>query len=202
MMQLANHLQNLESEKHKLRTQVKRLSQENAWLRDELGSTQKKFHECQQINASYSVEIEHLQFFKNVQQFDIDNENSTNQTLSKIDTDSNHQQMNEQDLFNDLFPLDDNDNEQNDPNKFGSYMDQFILPSQSMNGSFISTTNYEIPTRLKTLHNLVIQYVSQGRYEVAIPLCRQALQDLEKTSGHQRKRFLFNHIFGREIHLY
>lgn len=30
----------------------------------------------------------------------------------------------------------------------------------------------------------VIQYASQGRYEVAVPLCKQALEDLEKTSGH------------------
>ncbi|CAG5106966.1 Oidioi.mRNA.OKI2018_I69.chr1.g3082.t2.cds [Oikopleura dioica] len=42
---------------------------------------------------------------------------------------------------------------------------------------------YEIPTRLRTLHNLVIQYASAGRYEVAVPLCKQALEDLEKTSG-------------------
>ena len=39
---------------------------------------------------------------------------------------------------------------------------------------------YEIPARLRTLHNLVIQYASQGRYEVAVPLCKQALEDLEK----------------------
>ena len=31
---------------------------------------------------------------------------------------------------------------------------------------------------------MVIQYASQGRYEVAVPLCKQALEDLEKTSGH------------------
>jgi len=45
--------------------------------------------------------------------------------------------------------------------------------------------NYEIPARLRTLHNLVIQYASQGRYEVAVPLCKQALEDLEKSSGHE-----------------
>ncbi|EDQ88732.1 uncharacterized protein MONBRDRAFT_32673 [Monosiga brevicollis MX1] len=44
---------------------------------------------------------------------------------------------------------------------------------------------YEIPQRLKTLHNLVIQYASQGRYEVAVPLCKQALEDLEKASGRE-----------------
>lgn len=43
---------------------------------------------------------------------------------------------------------------------------------------------YEVPDRLKTLHNLVIQYANQGRYEVAVPLCKQALEDLERTLGH------------------
>lgn len=42
---------------------------------------------------------------------------------------------------------------------------------------------YEIPQRLRTLHNLVIQYAAQGRYEVAVPLCKEALEDLEKVSG-------------------
>lgn len=42
----------------------------------------------------------------------------------------------------------------------------------------------EVPARFRTLHNLVIQYAQAGRYEVAVPLCRQALEDLEKTHGH------------------
>ena len=50
--------------------------------------------------------------------------------------------------------------------------------------SVSANAGYEIPARLRTLHNLVIQYASQGRYEVAVPLCKQALEDLEKTSGH------------------
>ena len=45
-------------------------------------------------------------------------------------------------------------------------------------------TYSEIPARFRTLHNLVIQYAQAGRYEVAVPLCRQALDDLEKTHGH------------------
>jgi len=53
-----------------------------------------------------------------------------------------------------------------------------LSPSQPSAGG-----GYEIPARLRTLHNLVIQYASQGRYEVAVPLCKQALEDLEKTSG-------------------
>ena len=64
------------------------------------------------------------------------------------------------------------------------YCSSAMSPSQNPNAITASTTGYEIPARLRTLHNLVIQYASQGRYEVAVPLCKQALEDLEKTSGH------------------
>lgn len=71
-----------------------------------------------------------------------------------------------------------------------SQSDLFILPStvqHQHNSAAVAAAQqggYEIPARLRTLHNLVIQYASQGRYEVAVPLCKQALEDLEKTSGH------------------
>ena len=180
MMQLGSHLQNLEAEKHKLRTQVKRLCQENSWLRDELASAQKKLHDCEQSNAVSSVEIEHLKFLKDVKQFDV------------IETSSNSHQPTPTaptaDLVNDLFAGEDDvypdqaemHSTVNHSRRFDSSIDLTMSPSQSTNG-------YEIPARLKTLHNLVIQYASQGRYEVAVPLCRQTLEDLEKTSGHQRK---------------
>ncbi|KAG9331548.1 hypothetical protein JZ751_018859 [Albula glossodonta] len=62
-----------------------------------------------------------------------------------------------------------------------------VLVSQQHHSSAAAAAQqggYEIPARLRTLHNLVIQYASQGRYEVAVPLCKQALEDLEKSSGH------------------
>lgn len=59
-----------------------------------------------------------------------------------------------------------------------------LSPGQPSSISQVAGPGYEIPARLRTLHNLVIQYASQGRYEVAVPLCKQALMDLEKTSGH------------------
>lgn len=48
MMALASHLQMVEAEKQKLRTQVRRLCQENAWLRDELAGTQQKLQGSEQ----------------------------------------------------------------------------------------------------------------------------------------------------------
>lgn len=59
-----------------------------------------------------------------------------------------------------------------------------VQPPHSSAVAAAQQGGYEIPARLRTLHNLVIQYASQGRYEVAVPLCKQALEDLEKTSGH------------------
>ncbi|PAV71654.1 hypothetical protein WR25_13119 [Diploscapter pachys] len=61
---------------------------------------------------------------------------------------------------------------------------QFAQPTPAHSMAASANVGYEIPARLRTLHNLVIQYASQGRYEVAVPLCKQALEDLEKTSGH------------------
>lgn len=89
---------------------------------------------------------------------------------------------------------------------------QFAHPTPAHSMAASASAGYEIPARLRTLHNLVvifgliqtnyiisnsdkllrtiylllqvIQYASQGRYEVAVPLCKQALEDLEKTSGH------------------
>ncbi|CAI5451128.1 unnamed protein product [Caenorhabditis angaria] len=46
------------------------------------------------------------------------------------------------------------------------------------------TLDYETPERIRTLHKLVMLYASQGRYEVAVPLCKQALETLEEQSGH------------------
>lgn len=189
MMQLGSHLENLEAEKHKLRTQVKRLFQENGWLRDELASTQKKLHESEQSNATSTVEIEHLKFLKEVKQYDLVENTPSNTDVSTAATNGSSVQTN--DLVRDLFPNDEDIDiehpESSSSRRFDSYADLTMSPSQSATGSFISTPGYEIPARLKTLHNLVIQYASQGRYEVAVPLCRQALEDLEKTSGHQRK---------------
>ena len=190
MIELGHHVDHCEAEKQKLRAQVKRLCQENAWLRDELGSTQKKLHQCEEVNASYSVEIEHLRFLKEMQQCGINDEttNLANGTLDELQRESDAQ-----DLVNDLFPSDENeDRSDNYPVDTSRMVDSQAdlsasSSSQCASSSFVSTNGYELPARLKTLHNLVVQYASQGRYEVAVPLCRQALDDLEKALGHERK---------------
>ena len=78
----------------------------------------------------------------------------------------------------DLFP-----NSTDDTSESTTALNTSTSLNQSLSTSAASG-GYEIPARLRTLHNLVIQYASQGRYEVAVPLCKQALEDLEKNSGH------------------
>ncbi|XP_046981684.1 kinesin light chain isoform X2 [Schistocerca americana] len=165
MTALSAHLQVVEAEKQKLRTQVRRLCQENAWLRDELANTQQKLQASEQAVAQLEEEKKHLEFMASIRKYDQDvsgddSSSETKQDKPKID-----------DPVVDLFPDEDTD-ERNTMSPTPP-----TLATQMAVG-------YEIPARLRTLHNLVIQYASQGRYEVAVPLCKQALEDLEKTSGH------------------
>ncbi|XP_042189175.1 kinesin light chain 1b isoform X3 [Callorhinchus milii] len=162
MMALSNHLSAVESEKQKLRAQVRRLCQENQWLRDELANTQQKLQHSEQTVAQLEEEKKHLEFMNQLKKYDEDVSPS-----EEKDGDTS------KDSLDDLFP--------NDEEETGQGM------SHQHNSSAVAAAQqggYEIPARLRTLHNLVIQYASQGRYEVAVPLCKQALEDLEKTSGH------------------
>uniref|UniRef100_A0A8C7SF61 Kinesin light chain n=1 Tax=Oncorhynchus mykiss TaxID=8022 RepID=A0A8C7SF61_ONCMY len=159
MMALSGHLSSVESEKQKLRAQVRRLCQENQWLRDELAGTQQKLQKSEQSVAQLEEEKKHLEFMNQLKKYDKD-------LLPSEEKDSDSSKEN----LDDLFP-DDQD-------------DQPPGSESSSSAAAAQQGGYEIPARLRTLHNLVIQYASQGRYEVAVPLCKQALEDLEKTSGH------------------
>ncbi|XP_046558045.1 kinesin light chain-like isoform X15 [Haliotis rubra] len=166
MMALANHLQHVEAEKQKLRAQVRRLCQENGWLRDELANTQQKLQLSEQKSATLEEEKKHLEFMNEMKKYD-SNDTSVSMTEEK-EPEPTSQPL---DLG---FPDDDDDGPQ----------PEVLSPTQPSAMAQAASGGYEIPARLRTLHNLVIQYASQGRYEVAVPLCKQALEDLEKTSGH------------------
>uniref|UniRef100_A0A8C5N2M4 Kinesin light chain n=1 Tax=Leptobrachium leishanense TaxID=445787 RepID=A0A8C5N2M4_9ANUR len=162
MMALSNHLTAVESEKQKLRAQVRRLCQENQWLRDELANTQQKLQHSEQNVAQLEEEKKHLEFMNQLKKYDED----VSPTEEKEGDPS-------KDNLDELFP-----NEEEDSGQGMTHQHSSAAAAAAQQGG------YEIPARLRTLHNLVIQYASQGRYEVAVPLCKQALEDLEKTSGH------------------
>ncbi|XP_024916844.1 kinesin light chain 1b isoform X2 [Cynoglossus semilaevis] len=162
MMALSNHLNAVESEKQKLRAQVRRLCQENQWLRDELANTQQKLQKSEQSVAQLEEEKKHLEFMNELKKYDED-----------VSPTEEKDREAPKDTLDDLFPNDEEDHGQGMQHQHNS-----AAVAAAQQGG------YEIPARLRTLHNLVIQYASQGRYEVAVPLCKQALEDLEKTSGH------------------
>lgn len=70
MMALASHLSAAESEKQKLRAQVRRLCQENQWLRDELANTQQKLQKSEQNVAQLEEEKKHLEFINQLKKYD------------------------------------------------------------------------------------------------------------------------------------
>ena len=155
---------------------MKRLCQENAWLRDELATTQQRLQASEQAVAQLEEEKKHLEFMNSIKKYDAEsgaggdmNESTATGITGDIDTSTR-----DADIFGE---------EGDDGQGQGG---QDVSGNASTASQYVNQANagYEIPARLRTLHNLVIQYASQGRYEVAVPLCKQALEDLEKTSGH------------------
>merc|ERR1712241_1573132 len=185
MAALASHLQAVEAEKQKLRSRVKRLCQENAWLRDELATTQQRLQASEQAVAQLEEEKKHLEFMNSIKKYDAEagvsggesNEAgggspTTTGPGEKVDQTASTKDA---DIFGDDGDDESRSQSGHDTSNSAGSASQYVQQANA---------GYEIPARLRTLHNLVVQYASQGRYEVAVPLCKQALEDLEKTSGH------------------
>ncbi|XP_069857280.1 kinesin light chain 3 isoform X3 [Dipodomys merriami] len=156
LLALSAHVGVLEAEKQRLRAQARRLAQENAWLREELEETQRRLRASEEAVAQLEEEKSHLQFLGQLRQYDPPEDSQRSESPPRRDS------------LASLFPSEEE--ERKGPEAAG------VAAAQQ--------GGYEIPARLRTLHNLVIQYAGQGRYEVAVPLCRQALEDLERSSGH------------------
>jgi kinesin light chain len=178
--------QAVEAEKQKLRSQVKRLCQENAWLRDELATTQQRLQASEQAVAQLEEEKKHLEFMNSIKKYDAEGNSSGNGTNNPANEESGGSPTSNEridqaastkdaDIFGDDADEESRSQSGHDSSANAGSASQYVQQANA---------GYEIPARLRTLHNLVIQYASQGRYEVAVPLCKQALEDLEKTSGH------------------
>lgn len=195
MIILQQHLQTVEAEKHKLRAQAKRLSQENAWLRDELSKTQQKLMEADKDKITLEQENKHLKFKLSLKEIDGQANTSTSSgAIEETSGSSTNMERNKSDSDTTL--------------ELG-FPDEYDVHQQSNQADNVTnspSSGYEIPARIRTLHNLVIKYAQKGRYEVAVPLCKQALEDLEKTSGPNHPDFatMLNilALVYRDQHLY
>lgn len=67
---LASQLQSFEAEKQKLRAHIRRLCQENAWLRDELANAQQKLQASEQMVAQLEEDKKEIEFFNSIKKYD------------------------------------------------------------------------------------------------------------------------------------
>lgn len=77
----------IEAEKHKLRAQVRRLCQENAWLREELDSTHERLQQSEQNVAMLEEKLEHAQFMLDMKKIDEGDAQEENETTKHSDLD-------------------------------------------------------------------------------------------------------------------
>lgn len=70
MMALAAHLSSVESEKQRLRAQVRRVKQENKWLLEELSTSQQKLQISEQTVAQLEEEKKHLEFMNQLKKYE------------------------------------------------------------------------------------------------------------------------------------
>ncbi|XP_055535841.1 kinesin light chain-like [Wyeomyia smithii] len=153
MLTFSSFVQSVDAEKHKLRMLVRRLVQENLWLRNELKDTQERLQVSEGTVVEMQEKKEHEDFMASLKKYD-EHQSSIDESCT--------------DLEIELFAEDQ--------------LKELSASPTSQPDSGV--TDYEIPPKFKTIHNLLLQYVSQGRYDVVVPLCKQALEDLEKTTGH------------------
>lgn len=81
ILALSSHLGAVESEKQKLRAQVRRLVQENQWLREELAGTQQKLQRSEQAVAQLEEEKQHLLFMSQIRKLDEDTSPNVSPTM-------------------------------------------------------------------------------------------------------------------------
>jgi kinesin light chain len=124
LVQLSNYLQSIEAEKQKIKSQVKRLCQENAWLRDELAAAQKKLQESEQYSAQIEVELSHLKFLKELKKFDEDLAQQQQQQQQQQHLQEQEPQQGNSDSKKLDFPEDEDDQSQNSNNLSNSNYDR------------------------------------------------------------------------------
>lgn len=157
MMEFSAHLQNVEIEKQQLNAQIKQLTQENDNLRDDLSAS----HEKLRIFEKMIIDFENVKEDKGLKlaictQTGDDQNLGIPMTVPFIES---------SDLVPDELIDDDSDS---------------TLTPRASNKTVDEES--EALSRFKSLQSLAINYASEGNYEVAILLCKQAVDNLEKTT--------------------
>lgn len=158
LIALISHLKSIDIERQKLRIQVKRLCEESSWLRDELQISQEQLLNSELKVVQLEEEKKQMEFAASVKKYD-----------DFLEGEEFFEKFGDDPAF-DLFPEDETAERRLSK----------TTPTPSQNYA-----DYEVSARLRTIHNLAIDYASKGKYEVAVPLCRQVLEDLQSQHGRE-----------------
>lgn len=156
MMEFTSHLQNVEIEKQKLNAQIKQLSQDNDNLQLELSVSHEKLQTFEKTVAELEKEKMYLELA--ISSCDIQNLERT-QTTPLAQT-----------------------NELASDELQGDESDCTLTPTATSQNDDPGSAEYEFLTRFRSLQKLATHYAAEGKFEVAVPVCKQALDDLKKTT--------------------
>ncbi|PIC27427.1 hypothetical protein B9Z55_019687 [Caenorhabditis nigoni] len=175
MLMVFQLTQGMDAQHQNYRSQRSRLWQENEWIREELRLTQVKLQTSEKMVAQLEEENKHLKYMASIKQFD-----DGAQADTKTVVDSGPQPVTSETLQELGFGPEDEE----DLNT-----SQFAQPTPAHSMDVSSAVGYETPARFRTLLSLISQYANQKRYELAVPLCKLSLEELEKTSGRDHPDF-------------
>ncbi|KAM7535772.1 hypothetical protein Aperf_G00000094887 [Anoplocephala perfoliata] len=155
---MTDFFQSTEAEKLKLKAPYKCIVRENRCLEEELTNLHAQNRQSQVRIVALEGEMEELKFASEISKCDTPDQSGIPEGDNGTETGNGQGE------------------DKSDPN----------LAMNSIQGTMFShiMSNYEISVRLWTLLNLIIQYDSEGYFEVADPLCKQVLEELEKYSDY------------------
>lgn len=158
MMEFTSHLQNVEMEKQKINAQIKQLAQENDNLRREVKVLHEKLHIFEKTIAEFATVKDSMELAicpdKGVEE---------NYAISV-----NIPFIESCDMVPDHLRDDDSDST--------------LTPRPSDHTVGVDSDESEALSQFRSLQNLAIHYASEGKYEIAHPLCKRAIDNLEKTT--------------------
>lgn len=152
LVMILQYIGSLEGDKKKLRAQVRRLADENSWLRQELQRTQQQLQEVESEACKIKEEKQHLEYTISLSKTSEMGELSM-KTSGSIE--SGHSGTEGNSLTS----------------------QESKVKSLSNESARSDSENFE------KLHQYAIQHLHQGRHDVALSLCKKAVQEIELTHG-------------------
>uniref|UniRef100_A0A1X7UMA2 Kinesin light chain n=1 Tax=Amphimedon queenslandica TaxID=400682 RepID=A0A1X7UMA2_AMPQE len=140
-----------EGERAKLKAQVRRLADENGWLRQELQKCQQSLQESEVELCKVQEEKEQLSYLVNLPQ-----------VKERADVNNENVEEEEEEEGEDVEREDKSGKKDRNEEKRGGDSDE---------------------SHYQKLHQYALQHMHQGRHDVAVSLCKKAVQELERTAG-------------------